>query len=142
MRPFLKSVLLGALAGAAPYLLASLLFTLVAIPRAFTSMREFASLLLLAASPMIVAVPIVTAGGLMIGLPTSRLLKRWNKENGFTYTGAGGGSGALMAFILGLLLDVPDLAWAALLGALSGAVTGFSWWRQARSPRARTPEAR
>ena len=103
--------------------------------RAFSSVSEFASLLVLAISPLIVAVPIVAAGAVMIGLPTTRLLKRWNQENGFTYTAAGGGSGAVMALVLAVLLDVPDLPWAALLGASSGAVTGFSWWRLARSAR-------
>ena len=142
MRPFLKSILLGALVGAAPYLLTSLLFALFAIPRAFSSVSEFASLLVLAISPLIVAVPIVAAGALMIGLPTTRLLKRWNQENGFTYTAAGGGSGAVMALVLAVLLAVPDLPWAALLGAFSGAVTGFSWWRLARSARVAAPEER
>lgn len=142
MRPFFRSVLLGAAAGAAPYLLVSFLFALFAIPRAFSSLREFLSLFVLALSPMMVAVPIVCAGGVLIGLPTTRGLQRWKKESAFAYTGIGCASGASMAAALVWLLDAPDLPWAASLGAVSGAVTGLSWWRSARSPHVRKPDAR
>lgn len=141
MRPFIKSVLLGALAGAAPYLLLSALFTLIAIPRAFSSWREFGAMVTLAISPLIVAVPIVAAGALLIGLPTGHALQRWNRESALAYTGSGCAAGALMAAAPAWLLDVPDPPWAVALGAIGGAVTGLSWWRLARSPRAREADA-
>ena len=132
--PFAKAVLLGSVAGAAPYLLLSLVFVLLGLPKALTSFTEFLAMIGLAVLPIAVALPMVLTGSIAIGLPATAALRHWELESGAAYTAIGTVSGGGLAFAIAVLFDVPDPPWAGFLGSISGAVTGLTWWRSGRAP--------
>ena len=133
--PFAKSVFFGAVAGAAPYLLFSILFAILGLPRALTDPGEFLAMLALAVLPLAVAIPVVLTGSIVVGLPVTAALKRWDQESAAAYIGIGAASGAALTLLLLFLIAAPpDSEWLAIFGALSGAVTGLTWWLSWRKP--------
>lgn len=136
IRAFAKSVLAGALVGAAPYLLFSTFFALLGLTRIERATDVPASLLL-AIAPLLVAAPIVAGGALLIGLPFTAWLTRHDRESALAYSAGGLVAGAAFAALLVFVIDVRDAYWLAGLGAASGGVTGWTWWASARRPDAR-----
>ncbi|WP_334655813.1 hypothetical protein [Sphingomonas panaciterrae] len=136
IRAFAKSVLAGALVGAAPYLLFSTFFALLGLTRVERATDVPASLLL-AIAPLLVAAPIVAGGALLIGLPFTAWLARHDRESAVAYIAGGLVAGAAFAALLVFVIDVRDGYWLAGLGAASGGVTGWTWWASARRPDAR-----
>ena len=129
MRAFVRSVLFGAIAGAAPFLLMSTMLVLIGLPRALTDGREFAAMLMLWTAPLAVALPIVTCGSIFIGLPVAAMLRRRGAENAISYGSIGAASGGVLTAALVFVLEVFDGYWLTLLGAIAGAVTALTWWR-------------
>lgn len=84
--------------------------------------------------PSIVAVPIVAAATVVLGLPIHMLLVRTRRASDLGYSLAGGGVGlALPMTLLALTGSTDDIVLPAL-GLVSGAATGHAWWR-CREPR-------
>ena len=136
IRAFARSVLAGALVGAAPYLLFSTFFALLGLTRVEQA-TDIPASLLLAIAPLLVAAPIVAGGTLLIGLPFTAWLARHDRESALAYSAGGLVAGAAFAALLVFVIDVRDGYWLAGLGAASGGVTGWTWWTSARRPDAR-----
>ena len=133
MSPFLKSVLLGAAAGAAPALVFTLPLGAMGLASGgFMGNGSLLPPLWIGFLPLIVAAPLVLAASVIFGLPLTAILKRRNLESSAAYTGAGAGLGFMTVPILLLLMSAPEGYWMACLGALSGAVTGRVWWTSTR----------
>ncbi len=131
MRPFVKAVLWGTLAGAALPLIAAVTYGWIEISDALNRGRPlqlgFHVALLLA--PLGIAFVVVTVASVIVGLPLTAVLARWRAESVGAYSLWGGGTGFLLPSILLVLegsqhtLNNP----LALFGALSGCVTGWVW---------------
>lgn len=126
MRPFVKSVLLGTLAGASPVLVYTLF-----IAASWLSQGEGSDLLFavkIAISPLAMALPMVLTASIFIGLPLTAILKWRGWESARVYIFAG----ALVGFIWPITVFrewmVEFSIGTALLGALGGVVTAYTWW--------------
>ena len=79
-----------------------------------------------------IAFPLVVAASVGVGLPLSLLLNRFNRESRAVYTIAGAFTGAgvlalVMYWIQGPRYPSTSSFGFIALGALSGAVTGWTW---------------
>ena len=135
-RAFAKSVLAGALIGAAPFLIVSMMFGLFGLDK-IERLSDIPVSLFLAIMPLLVAVPIVAGGAVLIGLPLTAWLTRHARESALAYAGVGIIAGAALAAMIVFVIDVYDGYWLAGMGAASGGVTGWTWWASARRPNAR-----
>lgn len=84
--------------------------------------------------PFAVAVLVIAASSMLIGLPVTMILRRTGLETAFNYAFAGGACGFAIPLIWGAMTAAgrPDLS-LALLGAVGGTVTARTWWKE-RSP--------
>lgn len=135
MWPFVKSVLFGALAGAAPVLMFTTLLAASSLSEGLNAGSRLFPFLWLAILPLVVATPIVLGASVFIGLPLTAILRRKEWESGAVYIGVGAAVGFVLPIVGLLIMAAPAGYWMALLGALSGAVTGWTWWRSAREPK-------
>lgn len=87
--------------------------------------------------PLLVSFPIVLVSATLIGLPIAALLRRLGWESQETYSAIGAAAGAIVLLLLLHLTSGSDGHWLALLGAVSGCVTGYAWGRPARRTRTR-----
>jgi hypothetical protein len=145
MKAFVKSVLAGAIAGAALPMILTVMLALDGLVRGDPPL----SMLLLGLLPLLMTIPVALAGALAIGLPLSALLKWAHRESRAAYVSAGAAAGFLLPLFLGILNDVSNAflsflpadtalkAWwiGSFFGALSGAVTGNVWWRSRFGPK-------
>gem|GEM_PF-6234294 len=111
----------------------SLPFGVIMLPRALLG-GEILPLLLLTAAPLLVAVPIVACATIIIGLPVTAALNRQGRESAPAYGCIGAVAGAIVTAAIIFLLDVLDGYWLVPFGALSGAVTAYTWWKLERAP--------
>ncbi|MBA4353341.1 MAG: hypothetical protein C0409_01495 [Novosphingobium sp.] len=134
MRAFAKAVTLGTLAGA----FVPMMFTIVAFLAAMTNQVrgqfDLWSSLLFVVFPIPFTLVFVLPASLFVGLPLTALLSRLKLESSAIDVGFGilVGLGIPMSI---LLAYGTDTWWFALLGAFSGAVTGRTWWVEARESR-------
>ena len=136
LRAFVQAVLLGAIAAAAPMLVVTGIIGTASIldggPRGDGVIAPALYLMVL---PLVVSLPVVLTASLIVGLPVTLLLKRWNRESAWAYAACGAVAGALIPLVGLLAAGAPSGYWTALLGVIGGAVTGWTWWFTARKPR-------
>jgi ABC-type antimicrobial peptide transport system permease subunit len=92
------------------------------------------SSIVFAVFPLVLALAFVFPASLIIGLPLTAVLRRIHAESSMAYVCAG--------IVVGFILPWAALAWRgavegwwlAIIGAFSGAVTGRTWWVEARDP--------
>ena len=140
MWPFVKSVLLGAVAGAAPLLIFTCTLALMSLPEGLDDRGGLLSLLWLAILPLIISISLVLGASIVVGLPLTALLKRQGWESASAYMSVGAIAGFLLPIAILLLMAAPAGYWMALLGAVGGAVTGRTWWVSGRTPNIGDPD--
>lgn len=131
-RALLRAALAGSLVAASPFLPITLVLAVGSVPRAFTSVSEALLLLPFAKLPLLVTFPLVLAISVSVGLPVTRLLHRHAQESFLSYGGAGAATGALVATLSVVLLEIHDGYWLIVPATLSGLVTATLWWRHRR----------
>jgi hypothetical protein len=134
MWPFVKSVLLGALAGSAPFLVFTGTLVATSLPRGFNGDGQLAGMLWVAVLPLLVATPTVLVSSILIGLPLTVVLRRRGSESRFAYIASGGAAGFIIPPVILFLMSAPSGYWIAILGAVGGGVTGRTWWASAHDP--------
>lgn len=135
MWPFIKSVLFGAFVGAAPVLRFTISLAVTSLPEGLNGDGKLFPVFWLAILPLVVATPIVLGASIIIGLPLTVILQRNKWESGAVYMSVGAAFGFVLP-IFGLLsMAAEEGYWMALLGALSGGITGRTWWILARKPK-------
>lgn len=132
MWAFAKSVLIGSLVGAAPFLAFTLLLAASSLPEGINGAGSLPATLWLAILPLVVSLPLVLGASTVIGLPLTFVLRRKGWESSAAYVGVGGAFGLLIPIAGLLMMEAEGGYFTALLGAVSGAVTGRVWWRSAR----------
>lgn len=133
---FFKSVVFGALAGAAPILIFTTVLSLVSLPEGLNGDGRLFPSLWLAILPLVVSFPLVLGASIIIGLPFTAFLKYRKWESSAAYIGGGAAFGFVLPPTILLIGEAPAGYWMALLGAVGGAVTGRTWWVSAREARA------
>ena len=94
----------------------------------------------------LVAMPIIAAAGLVVGLPVTWILSRNGLEQSWTYPLLGFLSGAMIVLVLIRLLGAQEQREfiealpITLLGAVPGAIYGALWWFLHRRHAARLPQ--
>lgn len=125
VRAFIKTVIIGSVAAAAP----ALLFTL---PLGLTFLVGDGNLagLVVMFAPLFFTVPCVLVGLLLVGLPLTAALARSKKERGEYYVIAGLFFGTAPFLVLMFLPDWgAGFALPAAFGAFGGSITGWVWGR-------------
>ena len=77
--------------------------------------------------PLIISVPVVLLGWLIVGLPLSAVLARFQHDNADTIGLAGAVVGTLVVLAFLWLVDSLWYFWFALVGTVGGGVTGNLW---------------
>lgn len=90
--------------------------------------------LTIAGFPLALSLAFVLPACLVIGLPATALLRATGLESSSVYVVLGGCFGFLLPLGVLALMNAEEGWWLALLGAFSGAVTGKTWWAEARDP--------
>lgn len=128
---FAKAVLTGAFAAAAPVLVLTVPFGLVALFDFDDPMGGARGLLIAAVFPLIITLPIVLGASILIGLPLTYLLSRAGRDQGELYVVAGLFFGGVLPVAISILAGqaAGGLFYFAIPGSLGGAVTGWSWGR-------------
>lgn len=139
MRAFWMSILWGTVAGSALPLLLSSFIAIVSIPVAWNGGVTLFDLIRLALLPAFVTASVVVGASLLFGLPLTMILARLRREGRHAYTISGALLGALIPVIMLLAIDADASVGLSILGAISGAVTGRSWWIEGRSRIAADP---
>jgi hypothetical protein len=81
---------------------------------------------------------VVLAFCLVVGLPTVTALRLARRESAAAYVTLAAAIGAVAPLALLYATRTPSGYWLALIGAASGGVTGYTWWRSSRvRPRGR-----
>jgi hypothetical protein len=75
---------------------------------------------------------LVLAGALLLGLPTTFVLRRLRKESETAYIVAGIAFGFVVPLAVLFVGHAPSGHWVAILGAVAGGVAGRVWWRAYR----------
>jgi hypothetical protein len=127
VRQLFKPVLFGALTACAPLFAYDL-------PVAVMVDGAWLICLYITAISFSVAVVIILAASVLVGLPVTALLQQRHLESGRTYLGLGASIGATIALALvPIWLGIKEIggAYAIVvpLSAASGAVTAWTWWR-------------
>ena len=131
MWAFAKSVFYGALVGAAFPMMFTVSLALSATGGNWGWTVWFAFM------PLAVAIIVVLVASVVLGLPLTFVLKRQQRERASAYVGAGAAAGFIIPILLYHWQSGIDLGsvFLAIMGSLSGSVTGFTWWLSARKPR-------
>lgn len=86
--------------------------------------------------PFGIAVPVIAASSLLIGIPLTRGLRRLGWESALTYTVAGGWVGCAIPLLWSGITTAGRFdPWSALLGSIGGAVTSRIWCKGIRRER-------
>ncbi len=120
--------MVGTLAGAWMPLIFTAIFTLPTLFDQYGDNANLGEMLLTTLAPLIITFPIVLVSCLLIGLPTSWLLKRFNAEQLHTYVFVGVVGGSLIPLLIYCAMGADGEWWLSLLGAFSGGVTAASWF--------------
>lgn len=130
MRAFVKSVLIGALASAAPFLV----ITTFVASFMLGDRTPLHDMLWIAILPLAITLPLVLACSLLIGLPLTALLHRFGKESAAAYIVVGLIAGALVPTLFLGIVGAPSGWWIGLIGGFGGFVTARTWWVEGREP--------
>ncbi len=119
----MKSVFCGAVAGA------TLPFLMFSVPAAAEAVMAGRWAHLASIGGATLGFPAVFAplSSLVIVLPIGWMLRTLKAENALNFTLAG--AVVVSTVLAALLIREPDTYWIGLAGALSGAATGYTWWR-------------
>ncbi|MFP5434910.1 MAG: hypothetical protein ACLGIM_17585 [Alphaproteobacteria bacterium] len=140
MWSFVKSVLFGAVAGAAPVLVFTFALAINSLPEGLKGGGSLFLSVWLAILPLVISIPLVFGASVIVGLPLTTLLKRRRRESEFAYISVGAAVGFALPIVILLLIAAPAGYWTALLGAFGGAITGKTWWVSAREPHVSYPD--
>ena len=130
-RPFVKSVLFGGLAGAAPMLTLTVPLGIYSLVNG-SPISGVLLCLLVAIFPLIVSVPVVFISIVLFGFPLTLLLKRLQWERASVYISVGAGMGLLLCTTFLTSWKDSSSYWMSIFGALGGGVTGGTWWVHGR----------
>ncbi|KLI64909.1 hypothetical protein [Aurantiacibacter marinus] len=124
----LRAVAAGTLVGGGPFTVVTILVALDLGPS-----NDVLSRLTLAFAPIVIAVPLVLAGMLMIGLPTTRILRARRAERLKAYLAVGALGGVLFGLIATAFYG-DSVGWEALgifgaAGLVAGLTASFVWAR-------------
>lgn len=133
MRAFFRAVMVGTLAGAWMPLIFTVIITLPTLFDQYGDNADLREMLLTALAPLVITLPIVLVSSIVIGLPTSWLLKRLDAEQLHTYVFVGVVAGSIIPLLILWLLEADSGWWLASLGAFSGGVTAASWFNSTGS---------
>lgn len=128
MLPFIRSVLLGSLAAAAPLLVFTVILAVGSPPEVLDGGGRLFPSFWLAIVPLVVSFPLVLAASVLVRLPLTAFLKHREWESGAAYISVGAELGFIIPLAILLLMNAPAEHWMALTGAVGGAVTGRTWW--------------
>ncbi len=140
---FIRAVLTGSFAAAAPGLLATVPLGVVLLFDLHDPMGGLRAFPIMFA-PLIIAFPCVLAGSFLVGIPATLVLGAMGKELGQYYVALGTLFGALPFVVIAILFaeDAPGtVAALSALGALGGGVTGWVWGRHRDRLRETGPHA-
>lgn len=130
---FVRSVLIGSLAASWLPLLFTVGLALSSLPAGITDDGRLLPVLLLALSPLLVALAIVVPAMILVGLPVTWTLNRHGLESSDTYTAIGAVTGFAIPLILIAVFSFPwAAAWLSVLGGFSGVITARTWWKVSR----------
>jgi hypothetical protein len=129
-----KSVLWGTVAGCALPCAVTIALAISSLQGGLDGGGRLFPSMFLAFLPIVVTFPLVLGASLLFGLPLSVLLKRTERESASAYTISGAVLGFAVPLVILLIMRAPAGHWVALLGAVSGALTGQTWWQSARGP--------
>ncbi len=132
MRAFFRSVIFGTLAAAVVPLFFTTLFAITLASVTPGEKNTEFDYLFLAILPLIVSFAFVFSAAFLIGLPTTVFLSAIRQESEGAYIAIGIIAGFLLAIGFLFINGGMYFWWIALLGAFSGAVTGKTWWTDAR----------
>lgn len=128
LKAFIKSILIGSLAGAWLPLIFTVFATLFSLPAGLSTNDGLLGTLYIAFLPLLVALTFVAPCMVVIGLPATIILRRMKAESKDAYITVGAIAGFLIP-ILALVHAAPVAALLlAILGAFSGGVTARTWW--------------
>lgn len=133
LRGFFEAVLWGTLAGVA----FPAIFLVIAILGSFPFSGDARSAIGIVIMMIIIPLVLVFLSAVAVGIPVTLILKRWKLESETTYLWAGALTGFLVpGIILATVEQNIDVFFravpAGILGALSGTITGRTWWRSYR----------
>lgn len=134
MLAFLKSVMVGTLAGAWLPLIFTVFMAMFMIADVASGREKLTWVLAVAIAPILVTLPIVLLASLLIGLPATFVLKRFQAETCDAYVWLGAVSGFGIPLVILGLLGAQEGWWMSLLGAFSGGMTGRTWWASRLEP--------
>lgn len=123
---FLRAVLAGSMAAA------SVPSLLVAASAASDHLRSPDAIPLYAQIGVVAAVALglVTSAALVIGVPAAMAMRRFGIERAVSYVAAGAlGGMAFVWAVLSLVVGAKSPVEVLVLAAVSGATTGYTWWR-------------
>ena len=132
MRPFIKSVLFGAFAGAAPMLIITSVIAIGTLADGWNGGSRFFAKLWIGILPLVISLPLVLGASIVVGLPLTAVPKRSGRESESAYIFAGAIVGFALPIMILMLAAAPAGYWMAALGSLAGAVTGRTWWISGR----------
>lgn len=112
----------------------TLYLAISALTDGFEDGSSLLGLVWIALLPLAVTPGFVIPAALIIGLPTTAILRRYDMESVTSYVAVGAVCGFLLPIGALLLSGALGGYWTCVFGALSGAVTGHTWWRSARAP--------
>ncbi len=127
-RSLTKSVLAGGAAAASVAVVMAAGMTASSVE----GWNDAAQLARLLAGLAAISFAIVLAGVLLIGLPTTFVLRRLGKESEGAYVTAGAAFGFAVPIAALLFGNADGGYWLAILGAAAGGVAGRVWWRTYR----------
>lgn len=134
LKGFLAAVATGTIAGTAfPAIMLAL-----AIFGSSSSDGDVRTGLGIAAMIIMVPFALVSVSALLVGVPTTLLLRKMGRESATAYIFIGGLSGFLIpVMILAVAEGNASIFFSSLpvsiLGAISGALTGRAWWKNYRA---------
>ncbi|WP_130753000.1 hypothetical protein [Sphingobium xenophagum] len=133
LQSFFKAVLTGTLAGVA----FPAIFLVIAILGSSWSHDDLRSMIGITVMMIVIPFALVFLSSIAVGIPVTLIFKRWGIESETAYLWAGALTGFLVpGIILAIIEQNIDVFFravpAGILGALSGTITGRTWWRTYR----------
>jgi len=134
----LRGILLAIAAGTVAGTAFPVIILAIAILGSSTSRSDLQSAIWIAMLTLAFPFALVTSAVLLLGFPATLALKRlrWENETAYLFVGGILGffvPGTILAFFEGSMDFFFGAIPAGMLGAISGAITGRTWWRQYRA---------
>lgn len=134
----LRGICLAIVAGTVAGTAFPVIFLAIAILGSSSVNGDLQSAIWIAAMSMAIPLILVTASSFLLGVPATLALKMLHWENETAYIVVGGMLGFLVPGTILAFAEESIAAFfhaipAGLLGAVSGAMTGRTWWRQYRA---------